>query len=226
AIFKLPSGYNAFPYEYGIWYYAQKGVAFAPGQPVGGKPDEIAEYYALYMAYANFLDQTATSLSSMMNWAPTYNNIGIVYKLRFNAVGAVAPGQPKGPIAPSAAEQAADPGSYLIYLNQYQKYLTDSVRFLNQNGKFPLVDIPAAPAVQPVAVITTPTISLPAVADNSPSPTPVANNPIPLQSASLAGGTSSSFRVVAGADLGSTNPLALQPLTMEGATRGKSVIFD
>ncbi|WP_325095500.1 hypothetical protein, partial [Burkholderia contaminans] len=57
-------------------------------------------------------------------------------------------------------------------------------------------------------------------------PTPVANNPIPLQSASLAGGTSSSFRVVAGADLGSTNPLALQPLTMEGATRGKSVIFD
>lgn len=226
AIFKLPSGYNAYPYGYGIWYYAKKGVAFAPGQPVGGTPDEIAEYYALYMAYANFLDQTATSLSSQLNWAPTYNNIGIVYQLRFNAAGAVAAGQPKGPIAPSAAEQAVDPGSYLIYLNQYQKYLADSVRFRNQNGKYPLVDVPAAPAVQPVSVIGTPTISLPAVTDNSPAPTPVATNPIPLQSSSLTGGTSSSFRVVAGADLNSTNPLALQPLAAGETTSGKSVTFD
>ncbi|WP_437341006.1 filamentous haemagglutinin family protein [Burkholderia paludis] len=225
AIFKLPSGYNAYPYEYGIWFYAKKNEAFAPGQPVGGTPDEIAEYYALYMAYANFLDQTATSLSSILNIDPRYNNIGIVDVLRFNSSGVIA-GQPKAPIAPSAAEQATNPGAYLIYLSQYQKYLADSVRFKAQIGRYPLVDIPAAPVVQPVAVIATSTISLPAVTDNSPSPTPVATNPIPLQSASLAGGASSSFRVVAGADLNSTNPLALQPLTVGGATNGKSVTFD
>lgn len=225
AIFKLPSGYNAV-YGYGIWYYASKNVAFAPGVPAGGTPDEVAEYYALYMAYANFLDQKATSLSSALNYDPNYNNIGIVYKLRINGNGSVVTGQPKGPVAPSAAEQAANPGSYLIYLNQYQKYLADSVQFKIQSGKNPLVDVLAAPAVQPVSVITTPTISLPAVTDNSPSPTPVAINPIPLQSASLAGGASSSFRVVAGADLNSTNPLALQALPAGGKTDGKSVVFD
>ncbi|WP_175872227.1 filamentous haemagglutinin family protein [Burkholderia sp. BCC0397] len=224
AIFKLASGYNAV-YGYGIWYYAKKNEAFAPGQPVGGTPDEIAEYYALYMAYANFLDQTATSLSSILVLDPSFTNIGIVDKLRSNSAGVVA-GQPKAPTAPSASEQAANPGSYLIYLNEYQKYLADSVRFKDQTAKFPLVDVPAAPAVQPVAVITTPTIDLPAVTDNSPSPTPVATNPIPLQSASLTGGASSSFRVVAGADLNSTNPLALQPLTAGGTTSGKSVTFD
>lgn len=225
AIFKLPSGYNA-AYNYGIWYYASKHVAFAPGTPVGGTADEVAEYYALYMAYANFLDQKATSLSSALNYDPSYNNIGIVYKLRFNGNGAVVPGQPNGPVAPSAAEQAANPGSYLIYLNQYQKYLADSVQFKIQSGKNPLVDVLAAPAVQPVSVIGTPTISLPAITDNSPSPTPVATNPIPLQSASLAGGASSSFRVVAGADLNSTNPLALEPLTSAGGASGRSVTFD
>lgn len=153
--------------------------------PAGGTPDEVAEYYALYMAYANFLDQKATSLSSALNYDPNYNNIGIVYKLRINGNGSVVTGQPKGPVAPSAAEQAANPGSYLIYLNQYQKYLADSVQFKIQSGKNPLVDVLAAPAVQPVSVITTPTISLPAVTDNSPSPTPVAINYL-LQSASLA----------------------------------------
>lgn len=224
AIFNLASGYNA-AYGYGIWYYAKKNVAFAPGQPVGGTPDEIAEYYALYMAYANFLDQTATSLSSALNWSPNFNNIGIVYKLKLNGTSTV-PGQPNAPVAPSAAQQATDPGSYLIYLNQYQKYLSDAVRFRVQNGAWPSIVTVAAPAVQPVAVIGTPTISLPAVTDNSPSPTPVAADPIPLQSASLAGGASSSFRVVAGADLTSTNPLALQPLTAGGGTSGKSVVFD
>ncbi|QVN21362.1 filamentous haemagglutinin family protein [Burkholderia pyrrocinia] len=224
AIFNLASGYNA-AYGYGIWYYAKKNVAFAPGQPVGGTPDEIAEYYALYMAYANFLDQTATSLSSALNWDPSFNNIGIVYKLTLNGTSPV-PGQPNAPVAPSAAQQATDPGSYLIYLNQYQKYLSDAVRFRVQKGAWPSIATVAAPAVQPVAVIATPTISLPAVTDNSPSPTPVAGDPIPLQSASLAGGASSSFRVVAGADLDSTNPLALRPLTAGGGTNGRSVVFD
>src|SRR6202012_2429191 len=77
----------------------------------------------------------------------------------------------------------------------------------------PFMDALAPPVVQPVAVIGTSTISVPALTDNSPSPQGTAVDPIPLLSASLAGGASSSFRVVAGADLNSTNPLALQAAT-------------
>ncbi|PCE32860.1 filamentous haemagglutinin family protein [Burkholderia ubonensis] len=224
AIFKLPSGYNA-NYQYGIWYYATKNLAFAPGTPVGGTPDEVAEYYALYMAYANYLDETATSISSMLGMNSAYNNIGIVKTLRLG--GSVWPGQPAAPRAPSAAEQAVNPGAYLIYLSQYSTYLLAAAQFFAQHPtQRPLVDIVTPPTVQPVAVITTPTISLPAVTDNTPSPVATAANPIPLQAASLAGGASSSFRVVAGSDLGSTNPLAVQALTPGTASNVRSVTFD
>ncbi|MEN8514462.1 filamentous haemagglutinin family protein [Burkholderia sp. RS02] len=221
-------GASAGHYGYGLSVWANYGLASGPGQPVGGAPDEIAEYYALYTAYANFLDQTATSLSSALGpgWSPNDTNVEIIYGIRSSNSSTMLPGQPKAPIAPAAAEQASNPGSYLIYLNQYQKYLSDSVQFVVQHQQWPLVTSVDAPKVQPVSVIAATTINLPAVTDNTPSPTSVATVPIPLVSASLTGGSSSSFRVVAGADLNSTNPLALQARTAGDGTSGKSVIFD
>ncbi|CAI8695720.1 Filamentous hemagglutinin [Burkholderia sp. IT-111MI5] len=228
TIFNAPAGFFGIAYGYGLSYFAGSGLASGPGQPTGGTPDEIAEYYALYSAYANFLDQTATSLSSALTGVPlTSSNMEIVYRLHAQNSTTMLPGQPVAPIAPSTAEQASNPGSYLIYLNQYQKYLSDSVQFVVQHQQqWPLVTTVTAPSVQPVSVIATTTISLPAVTDNSPAPTSVATVPIPLVSASLTGGSSSSFRVVAGADLNSTNPLALQAPTAGGGSNGKSVIFD
>ncbi|NTZ07075.1 filamentous haemagglutinin family protein [Burkholderia metallica] len=229
AIYDAPAGYYA-NLGIGLSYFAGNGLASGPGQPAGGTPDEIAEYYALYSAYANFLVQPATSISSALGWTSTYpniDNIEVVFKFHQNNSGTMLPGQPVAPIAPSASEQASNPGSYLIYLNQYQKYLSDSAQYTAQHqSQYTWVANLEAPKVQSVSVIGTTTISLPAVTDNTPSPTSVATVPIPLVSASLTGGSSSSFRVVAGADLNSTNPLALQARTAGGESNGKSVTFD
>ncbi|NTX29642.1 filamentous hemagglutinin family protein [Burkholderia pyrrocinia] len=222
-------GASAGHYGYGLAFWATNyGLASGPGQPVGGTPDEIAEYYALYTAYSNFLDQTATSLSSALPSFPSDStNVEFIFLFRNFNHSTMLPGQPVAPIAPLAAEQASNPASYLIYLNQYQKYLSQSVQFAVQHtNQYPLVAPLAAPIAQPVSVIATPTISVPALTDNTPSPTSVATVPIPLVSASLTGGSSSSFRVVAGADLNSTNPLALQARTAGSGSNGKSVTFD
>ncbi|RQS37234.1 filamentous hemagglutinin N-terminal domain-containing protein [Burkholderia sp. Bp8992] len=221
-------GASAGHYGYALSFWTSYGLASGPGQPIGGAPDEIAEYYALYTAYANFLDQTATSLSSALGpgWSPNDTNVEIIYGIRASNSSTMLPGQPTAPVAPTVAEQASNPGSYLIYLNQYQKYLSDSVQFVVQHQQWPLVTSVDAPKVQPVSVIATTTISVPAVTDNTPSPTSVATVPIPLVSASLTGGPSSSFRVVAGADLNSTNPLALQARTAGSGSNDKSVTFD
>lgn len=222
-------GASAGHYGYGLAFWTSYGLASGPGQPVGGAPDEVAEYYALYTAYANYLDQNATSFSSALgpNFPLDDTIVETIFLFRTGNHSTMLPGQPTAPIAPLAAEQASNPASYLIYLNQYQKYLSDSVQFVVQHGnQYPLVTPLAAPIAQSVAVIGTPTISLPAVTDNTPSPTSIAAVPIPLASASLTGGPSSSFRVVAGADLNSTNPLALQARTAGSGSNGKSVTFD
>ncbi|WP_083214422.1 filamentous haemagglutinin family protein [Burkholderia stabilis] len=227
SIFDAPAGYYGGVLGVGLSYFANSGLTSGPGQPTGGTPDEIAEYYALYSAYAQFLDQTATNFSSALNMPSTFTNFEVVYRIQQQNSTTKLPGQPVAPIVPAAAEQASNPGSYLIYLNQYQKYLSDTVQFMVQHQlQFPLVANLEAPKVQPVSVIGTTTISLPAVTDNSPTPTSVATVPIPLVSASLTGGSSSSFRVVAGADLNSTNPLALQAPGAGGGSNGKSVTFD
>lgn len=226
AIFDAPSGHYA-DIGYGISYYASRGLVSGPGHAVGGTSDEIAEYYALYSAYANFLGATAPGLSSALQLPTDDSSIQVIAALYGQNHSVMLPGQPVAPTVPTATEQASNPGSYLIYLNQYQKYLSDSVQYTVQHGQqWPLLAPLVAPVAQPVSVIGTPTISLPAVADNSPAPTSVATNPIPLASASLAGGSSSSFRVVAGADLSSTNPLALQAPATGERSNGRSVTFD
>ncbi|MBN3770917.1 filamentous haemagglutinin family protein, partial [Burkholderia sp. Se-20378] len=222
AIYDAPAGYYA-SLGIGLSYFVGFALVSGPGQPAGGTPDEIAEYYALYSAYANFLDQTPT-----LQWGgKTYSNIENIWLMRGSNSGTMLPGQPVAPIAPTLAEQASNPGSYLIYVNQYQKYLSESIQYVVQHqNQFPLVVPLAAPSVQPVSVIATTTINVPALTDNSPAPTSIATIPIPLASASLTGGSSSSFRVVAGADLNSTNPLALQARTAGSGSNDKSVIFD
>ncbi|KVT19849.1 filamentous haemagglutinin family protein [Burkholderia ubonensis] len=223
TLYTMPSGVLGELYQLGLNYFGESGfgtnhnLAFGPGQPTGGTPDEIAEYYALYSAYASYLTEQATSLSSLLGQDPHSSTADIISSMRGNGM---QPGQPVAPVAPSAAEQAANPASYLLYLNQYRTYLTATAQYYVQHGivMAPHADTVTPPAVQPVAVIATTTIDLPAVTDNTPSPVSVAGNPIPLLSASLAGGASSSFRVVAGADVGSTNPLALRPPSPLDAT--------
>ncbi|WP_244136084.1 MULTISPECIES: filamentous haemagglutinin family protein [unclassified Burkholderia] len=233
SLYSTPSGAYAYLGPgFGLDYFGANGfgsnqnLAFGPGQPTGGTPEEIAEYYALYTAYANFLTAPNPTITSMVSsWNANYDNINIISS--FRGTGKVVPIF-TAPIAPSASEQAVNPSSYLIYLNQYKTYLLTAAQYWKNNGgNFVLVDTVTPPAVQPVAVITTSTISLPAVTDNTPAPVATAANPIPLQSASLAGGTSASFRVVAGADLDSTNPLTVTAASASTKSTGSgNVTFD
>ncbi|GAB7537876.1 hypothetical protein BGC_40970 [Burkholderia sp. 3C] len=220
--FTQPAGVFGANYGYGLNYWQSAGLASGPGKPAGGTPDEIAEYYALYSAYENYLTSSDVSLATLLQRDPGSD---IVELISFNHNGPILAGQPLAPSAPSAAQQATDPGSYLIYLNDFQKYLSAVAQWQAQHrGSNPYIDALTAPAVQAVAVIGTPTIALPSVTDNSPSPVATASNPLPLLVAGLSGGNSSSLRIVAGADLGSANPLAVQPVRSVG--QSGSVVLD
>ncbi len=211
-----PSGYYGDLLGYSLSYWATDTahhLVEGPGKPAGGTKEEIAEYYALYSAYENYLLSSAAGTGVPI---PTDGDMVELINYRFRAPGNVSVPGLAAPIAPSANVQQTDPGSYLIYLSEYQAYIAKAAQLLissNYSVK-PLVDKLAAPAVQPDSVIGTATIPVPAVTDNSPSPLPNAVNPLPIQSASLAGGSSSSLRLVAGADLTSTNPLALKPASV------------
>ncbi|NYH20423.1 filamentous haemagglutinin family protein [Paraburkholderia bryophila] len=224
SIFSAPSGAIA-QYGYGLSYWAMTGLASGPGHPPGGTADEIAEYYALYSAYADYLTAPATTLIAVLPMDPRSDAADVVSRYRGNSLQS---GQPLAPTAPSASEQATNPASYLIYLNQYQAYLLALVNFDVQHSRTPPhADTVQAPDIQPVAVIATSTINVPGVSDNTPSPTAAADNPLPLLSASLAGGASSSFRVVAGANAVSSDPLAVRPTSQLGnSPNAGSVVFD
>lgn len=60
----------------------------------------------------------------------------------------------------------------------------------------------------------------PSAANNSPSNMPIAGSPASLASATLLGGSSSSYRFVAGADLGSADPLAVSAGSAGSVTLG------
>src|SRR5262249_53487104 len=107
------------------------------------------------------------------------------------------------------------------YLANYQTFVESTLT--KSLAKIPL---PTPPVVQH---ITSPldggqtSVPLPATTDNTPSPVRAADNPLPLLSSTLAGGASSSFRVVAGADFASANPLAVQAASVAKAVAGGNV---
>jgi filamentous hemagglutinin family protein len=167
-----------------------------PGDTIQG---EVNEYLALYEAYANFLlaqslvPDTASGTINALSISDAIHRAGTPLK---------------APLAPPATEQAQNPGSYLAYLMSYQTYLDTAPEFAAlQVLAAPLPELVGEFGVAPGSVVT---VSFPAAADNTPSPVATSANPLPLSSASLTGGNSSSFRVVAGANLNSANPLALQ----------------
>jgi filamentous hemagglutinin family protein len=226
------AAYNkkAGPYQYTFSYYGPKGnsnyhnLISLPVNLASADPTEQEEYYALYWAYGNFLDTAAPAQTVQHATAKTGSDyLGVIAKLASPSVGTSQPSLPAPPVAPSAADQLTDPGLYLLYLVSYQTWLNDVVTTFVR----PKIPAPTAPFAQLAdLVITTSTVSGPGAADNTPSPVVEAGNPLPLLSASLNDGTSSSFRVVAGANLNSANPLALQAVSMFDTTGGGNVTLD
>jgi filamentous hemagglutinin family protein len=219
-LFNEPAG----TYGSSLAYYASRGFASAPTNISGADPQAMEEYYALYAAYAQFLNDPLTAEED-----PVYHQaVGSAYtyvQLFFNNSGlATAAGAPVAPPAPAtSADLAGYAQQYFLYINQYAGY----VQSLANQGPTAVPFPPQPPsAALNIAKFDGP-IALPTPTDNTPSPTAVATNPLSLAAASLIGGSSTSWRVVAGADVNSANPLALQAASIaQSGNDVRSVTLD
>ncbi|WP_326489800.1 filamentous haemagglutinin family protein [Paraburkholderia sp. ZP32-5] len=214
-------------------YYGQnsgnsyQGEIWGPGIPTNTTDaNQIAEYYALYAAYAEFL----------IDPYPPANGGGItnMQELATSHRLPAATGNLVAPTAPAPGLQASTPLLYLEYLNEFGA----QIQAAENQAQF--IGFPTPPAVQgitgsintsggtrgPGSNGTTIQIIVAPLTDNTPSPIVTAANPLPLQSQSLNGGNSSTFRFVAGADMNSANPLALQAASLFSASGGGDVSLD
>jgi filamentous hemagglutinin family protein len=215
------SDYYSLAYANMLNYAGALAAPAAANDPAfaGGDTAAIDQYYGLYEEYQTYVRAGNTPGNTIFRDA---------------AEGAQAdppaPGQPLfTESVPTAAMEQADNTAYLRYFSDYQTYANKLAAWasLEQNEGIQFQAIPLEP---PPVVLTSPiqnssqtTGSIPT--DNTPSPVATSTNGLPLQTASLNGGSSSSFRIVAGADVSSANPLSVQAASMFAATTGGSVTF-
>jgi filamentous hemagglutinin family protein len=223
------AAWNAIPVGnyYSLHYYSYIGLT-APASSsalAGGDSGEIAQYYGIYNDYVNYISSE--------------------FKIAFGAYSSkrlstpIVSGEPTfTTTAPTMAQQASDATAYLAYLGAYEQYVDALNTFFRANATkgYNTGDVFVAqlqgplPVLAPVTTETSVPVGGAIVTDNSPSPVAVAGNGLPLLSASLTGGSSSTFNVVAGANLSSANPLALQaaglfPSSSENPAGSGSVIL-
>lgn len=162
-----------------------------PADGLSGDEQAIDQYYGLYQQYLNFL--------SAPNGLFFGNNAGDISLFLFSEAldpdPALAP-----PTLPTTANQ------YLAYLSQYATYYAKLDQLLFTQGAIPIDFVPPAPPPTTLDLI----IPKPLTA-NGPAPQRTSANPLPLASATLGGGNSSTYRLVAGADLSAVDPLSVMP---------------
>ncbi|WP_017775087.1 filamentous haemagglutinin family protein [Paraburkholderia kururiensis] len=188
---------------YVLSYYAYLGLT-GPVNWTSGDTAEVAQYYGMYAEYAQYLSSVTPSGQRVFVGAPLLN---------LNAP--IAPGQPvMTTAAPTAQDELSDPTAYPRYLALYETYRQQiSTWQTSHPGVTAHIDQLQAPPAVLTALITSPIVVQAAPTDNTPSPLAVAGNGLPLLSATLNGGSSSSYRIVAGADLSSANPLSVQSVS-------------
>ncbi len=196
-----------------------------PGLLTSTNPSDasgVEGYYALYTGYLEYLTLKAPpSIAAAAGLGSNATYLDVMWYLGLfsgGATGALTP-----PSAPSDAQQASNPASYLTYLSQYITNYVDVA--IKTYGPFTGIVPPAAPTVQLDGIVPAGTIIGKLVVDNTPAPAVTAANPFPLLTASLANEASSAFRLAAGADLNGANPLALRPSSAFTGTDG-SVTLD
>ncbi|BDU21028.1 hypothetical protein DYGSA30_24850 [Dyella sp. GSA-30] len=175
-----------------------------PDEDVMGQSN-AGQYYSQYILYAKYL----LNVSDTVGGGGTGLTPADVIAFGEGLGGPVsAPGTIAAPTLPTTL------ADYPGYLTAYDPYLVSAV----DNAQF-LVNLTLPDDFQvlaaPPTVGTIP--SAPPTLDNSPSPLRTPQNPLPLLSATLSGGNSSSYRLVAGADVGSANPLAVLPVSSAGS---------
>lgn len=182
------------------------GVFSAPTEVSGSDQVAVGEYYGQYVAYADYLDTPVTDTTSPITG---FSPLTPEAFWGFGIVTSVA--------APTAPPAPANLNEYPAYLAGFKGYLNESAIAGGFPGAMPDTFVPLIAPPTTLDRITPP----PPVTDNSPSPQTAGNNGLPLLSASLVQGNSSSYRLVAGADTKSVDPLAVQAL---GAVQGSGSV--
>jgi filamentous hemagglutinin family protein len=183
----------------GLGVEALPDLFFQPEQ-LSGDSLAVGEYYGQYGAYIEYLlKPLVTSLgdTGQINAGPGAISVP-------NGLLIPVDGAPAAPAAP------VNLNAYPAYLKKYDGFLTTSAALTDFGNSFSMPD-----TFQPLAAppTTLDVIETSAPVDNSPSPRAVASNPLPILSATLAGGNSSTYRLIGGADIASSDPNA----TMQGA---------
>jgi len=235
AIYTNSNGYGNIGYY--IKNYAAQVPFRAPQLFTSGDAAEIGQYYGLYNFYVNFLLQNTTPAERQATYystnpASNYIPIADLFLPFGNNLHAwlsapMVSGQPTLSVAYPTGTAADNASNYLLYVEAYGSYLAAEENFKVTTGITPnLQAILPPPAVLDPLLPNTPIVITPAAVDNSPSPTANAGNVLPLLYASLNGGASSSYRIVAGANFSSADPDALQPVSNFPNAQGGSVTLD
>lgn len=185
--------------ENGSWLPYQP-IASDPSAPVAPQPGN----YSTYAAYA----------STYSKWLMSVYNFDVLLHTQGH------PDTPSPILAPLAnANYTAYSSDYVTYLGDWK---TDYLFYVSGNSygfrQIAYIYSPFAPLIGPTASPSLGNLPIATVApNNNPDNQPIAGNPIPLYTATLIGGSSSSYRLVAGADIASADPLAVNPLATNGS---------
>jgi hypothetical protein len=160
-------------------------LPYAPTNLVAPQPGDFAQYTSYVAAYQNWL----TSNFNNSN-AQTQTPSPILLPLQSEA-------------SSNYSKYSSDYGAYINGFDNYFTYVSTQVGDVN-NGGSQLFYAPYVPAANPVGVQTAG-----GTADNSPSNMPGLGNPASLAAATLLGGSSTSYRFVAGANFAGVDPLSV-----------------
>ncbi|WP_242111816.1 filamentous haemagglutinin family protein [Luteimonas aquatica] len=168
--------------------YDFSALVARPTDGIAGDPAQVAQYYAQYKMLLDMLLEKPPELGGGLEWMtifPYFTDYGIP----------VDPGLPGAPPPPTG------PADYENYLAAYRSYLLAAYNAGNSTFTVPEFQPPALPVLGPVP---------PGKRYNAPSLQARIDNPLPLATATLIGGDSSRYRIVAGADLSSVRPDAVR----------------
>ncbi|MEW6435625.1 MAG: filamentous hemagglutinin family protein [Pseudomonadota bacterium] len=234
ALYNQPAGVYAYlgGAASGIVYYATHtgALASAPQNLTAADPSEVDEYYALYAAYGQFLDTAISSSdASLTHRNPATDYIALI--ANNDANGSFNRGLIAAPIAPTPSQTLAYFNAYISYIDvTYPAYVAAVLGKASAAGDIisgQYIAPPQPPNAQLFGAgvaFNESTITV-GTTDNTPSPAATPANPLPILFASLATGSSASYNIVAGANLTSANPLAVQATALF-ANGGGSVTLD
>ena len=193
------------------------GVIFAPKDFMGvGDPKAIGQYYEQYVLYAKYQE---TGIDEFQGTPPVLFAAALQFGTGVDPV--VGGDHP----TPDPLPLPTNLNQYPAYFSNYQKYLISAEESVN----FDPIDLQVPTNFQTMAAPPqTGDEIVPAAAplDNSPSPLRAAGNPLPLLSATLSGGNSSSYRLVAGANFASADPLAVQAVNLLQGASAAQITLD